>query len=54
LSGYAPQYAYEQGALNTRISFEELKQRSYINPKAHTIGNDQDFSRKIRVDLPSP
>ena len=54
LSGYAPQYAYEQGALDTRISFEELKQRSYINPKAHTIGNDQEFSRKIREGIPLP
>ena len=46
LSGYAPLYAYENGALNTSIPFEELKQRSYINPKAHAIGNDKEFSRK--------
>ena len=54
LSGYAPQYAYDLGALDTRIPFEELKRRSYINPKAHTIGNDPDFSRKIREGLPLP
>ena len=54
LSGYTPQYAYEQGALDTRIPFEDLKQRSYINPKVHAIGNDQEFSRKIRKGLPSP
>ncbi len=54
LSGYAPQYAYELGALDIRIPFEELKRRSYINPKAHTIGNDPDFSRKIREGLPLP
>jgi hypothetical protein len=54
LSGYAPQYAYELGVLDTRIPFEELRRRSYINPKAHTIGNDPDFSRKIREGLPSP
>jgi hypothetical protein len=25
LSGYAPQYAYELGVLDTRMSFEELR-----------------------------
>ena len=54
LSGYAPQYAYELGALDTRIPFEELRRRSYINPKAHAIGSDQEFSRKIREGLPLP
>jgi hypothetical protein len=52
LSGYAPLYAYENGALDTRIPFDELKRRSYINPRAHAIGNDPDFSRKIREGLP--
>jgi hypothetical protein len=54
LSGYAPQYVYEIGALDTRIPFEDLKGRSHINVRAHTIGNDQEFSRKIREGLPSP
>lgn len=54
LSGYAPQYAYELGALDTSIPFEELKRLSYINPKAHAIGNDPDFSRRIREGLPRP
>ena len=48
LSGYAPQYAYEIGALDTRIPFDELKKKSYINKKAQIIGNDPEFSRKIR------
>ena len=54
LSGYAPQYAYENGGLDTSIPFEELKRRSYINPRAHTIGNDPEFSQKIREGLPRP
>ena len=53
-SGYAPQYAYELGALDTRIPFEQLRQRSYINTKAQAIGNDPEFSRKIREGLPRP
>ena len=54
LSGYAPQYAYELGALDTTISFEELRKRSHINPKARAIGDDPAFSRKIREGLPRP
>jgi hypothetical protein len=51
-SGYAPQYAYENGSLDTRIPFEELRQLSYINPKTRAIGDDSEFSRKIRKGLP--
>ena len=54
LSGYTPLYAFELGALDTRLPFEELKKRSHINPKAHTVGNDPEFSRKIREGLPWP
>lgn len=53
-SGYAPLYAYELGALDTRLPFQELRKLSYINPKAHVIRNDPDFSRKIREGLPRP
>ena len=54
LSGYTPLYAYELGALDTRIPFLELRNASHINPKAHVIGNDPEFSRKIREGLPIP
>jgi len=40
------------GSLDTRIPFEELRKLSYINPKAHAIGDDPQFSRKIREGLP--
>jgi len=33
-SGYAPQYAYELGSLDTRIPFEQLRQRSYIKGRS--------------------
>jgi hypothetical protein len=52
LSGYAPLYAYEMGILDTRVPFKDLEKLSYINPKAHLIGNDPEFSRKIREGLP--
>jgi hypothetical protein len=54
LSGYAPQYAYEMGGLYSGVSFKELKELSCINRKAHMIGNDPEFSRKIREGLPIP
>jgi hypothetical protein len=52
LSGYTPLYAYEFGALDTRLPFAELRKASYINPKAHVIGNDPEFSKRIRDGLP--
>jgi hypothetical protein len=51
-SGYAPQYAYENGSLDTRIPFEKLRKLSYINSKTRAIGDDPQFSRKIREGLP--
>jgi len=54
LSGYAPQYAYELGALDTTIPFDELRKKSHINPKVRIIGDDPEFSKKIREGLPSP
>jgi hypothetical protein len=54
LSGYAPQYAYERGALDKRIPFEKLYKLSLVNPKARALGDDPEFSRKIREGLPRP
>ena len=54
VSGYAPQYAYELGALDAAVPFEELRRRSHINPKARAVGDDPDFSKKIREGLPRP
>jgi len=54
LSGYTPLYAYERGALDTRMPFAQLRRLSRINPKAHAIGNDAEFSKRIREGLPRP
>lgn len=54
LSGYAPRYAYGLGLLDARMSFDELRKRSYINPRARAIGGDPEFSRRIRQSLPRP
>ena len=54
LSGHAPEYAYELGRLDSRLSFAELRKRSLVNPRAHAVGDDPEFSIKIREGLPVP
>ncbi len=54
LSGYAPQYAYERGRLDTTLPFNELKQRSRVNAAAQAADQAPDFSKRIRVGLPTP
>ena len=52
LSGYAPQYAYERGRLDTSMPFEELRRRSRVNERAQAAATSADFSRRIREGLP--
>ena len=54
LSGYTPLYAYELGGLDTDIPFAELRKLSYVNPRARALGDDPEFSRKLREGLPAP
>lgn len=51
VSGYAPEYAYERGRLDTSVPFSELRRRSLINAKAQAADQSSDFSRRIRADL---
>ena len=46
-----PLYAYEIGGLDDSLPFEELRARSYINPKAQAIGDAPDFSVRIREEM---
>ena len=54
LSGYAPNYVYDRGGLDTSLPFEQIKRRSYINPVAQAADKAEDFSQQIRVNLPKP
>lgn len=58
LSGYLPDYIYDLGALDTRLSFEELQRRGHINRRANASDIDghssPNFSEAIRADLPVP
>ena len=54
VSGYLPEYLYEQGRLDTSVPFEELQRRAYINPLAQAADQAADFSQRIRAGQPSP
>jgi hypothetical protein len=54
VSGYLPQYLYEQGRLDTSVPFAELQRRAYINPLAQAADQAEDFSQRIRAAQPQP
>ncbi len=54
LSGYAPEYVYEIGNLDTSLPFAALRQRSHINARAQAASDASNFSQRIRVGLPLP
>ncbi|GAA2835619.1 uncharacterized protein DUF4105 [Aminobacter aminovorans] len=54
VNGYLPEYAYDRGALDTRLSVQELRSRAHIAQRALAAGLTADFSRLIREGVPSP
>lgn len=48
-SGFVPEYLYELGRLDTRVSFPELQRSAYVNPRAQAAATAADFSRRIRM-----
>lgn len=52
VSGYLPEYLYEQGRLDTSVPFEELRRRALVNPLAQQADGAADFSQQIRRELP--
>jgi hypothetical protein len=49
LPGYSAKLAYEVGLLDTGMSFDELKNYSFITEKAQGVDSTEDFSEAIRV-----
>jgi hypothetical protein len=45
---------YENGGLDTSLSFADLTQRSHINARVQAAGDAPDFSQRIRAGLPRP
>lgn len=54
VNGYLPDYAYDRGALDTRVPLSTLRELSHIDDRARKSGLSPDFSRLIRVGVPSP
>lgn len=52
VNGYLDELAYDLGAIDQSLSFQELKQRSLINERGQAADTAPDFSNKIRVGLP--
>jgi hypothetical protein len=52
LNGYADRHAYENGALDASLPFDELRRRSIINERAQAAGDSPAFSRLIREGVP--
>lgn len=52
LNGYADRHAYETGALDTSVSFQELRARSLVNARARAAGDSPAFSALIREGVP--
>ena len=54
LSGHLPDLAYDLGATDTSMPFEELRERARIRDRSLRADGDPDFSAKIREGLPLP
>ncbi|MGL4974386.1 MAG: DUF4105 domain-containing protein, partial [Bosea sp. (in: a-proteobacteria)] len=54
LPGYAPDYAYEIGAVRTDVPLEELKRRAAISELARGLPEGADFSAGVRAAVQSP
>lgn len=49
VSGYLPEFLYENGRLNSGgLSFSELQRRAHVNARAQAADTDKDFSSMIR------
>jgi hypothetical protein len=52
VNGYVDEMLYERQTIDNSLPFAELKQRSYINPKAQAADREPTFSQLIRAGLP--
>lgn len=54
VNGYLPRFAYDRGAVDTRLSFEALQEAAHISATAQTVGLTDSFSTDIRQNVPNP
>lgn len=48
LPGYSDELAFKEGLIERHGSFEETKEKAYINPRAWSVADHEDFSTSIR------
>ncbi|MGI1661733.1 DUF4105 domain-containing protein [Palleronia sp. KMU-117] len=54
VNGYFPDYLYDQGALATDVSIEELYRLGDISERARSEGLTENYSQAIRDGVPTP
>ena len=54
VNGYLPEYAYRRGALDIDLTLQQLRALAHIDSRAREAGLEPDFSKRIRVGVPSP
>ena len=54
VNGFLPGYLYDHGAVVTTMPLSELMERARISERARAADGSPDFSRLIRVGVPSP
>jgi len=54
LTGHLPSYLYQHGAVDTRISLEELRQRADVTSRVDAGLNEVEFSSRVRGGVPTP
>jgi Domain of unknown function (DUF4105) len=54
LNGYLPGFLYDRGAVDVSIPLSDLMERARIDARAKAAGDSSDFSRLIRIGVPSP
>jgi len=52
LNGHLPELGYQQGTINNTMPYEQMRSASYITDKGKRTGDHDDYSKRIRVDLP--
>lgn len=51
-NGHGDELLYERGLINTRLPLPELKRRCHINQRAKAADQAEDFSTRIRQEIP--
>ena len=54
VNGFLPGYLYDHRVVVMTMPLSELMERARITPQAKAAGQSPDFSRLIRVGVPSP